>query len=726
MNTKIVQRLLIAFLFFSLVTLGFTQDQETSGTPPAPAPSQPETPAPALTPATSEIIKLADTGVEKDQLLSSVQNRKDRFDLNADDVIYLRDVGIENDVIDAMLRHDESISQTQTAPPPSVAAAPETARQPEPAPAPRTTVRPAQPETVYVQNAPTEVRYFYDDLSPYGTWVNIEDYGWAWQPNVVVVNHSWRPYTDHGQWIWTDGGWYWASDYSWGWAPFHYGRWLMRPHVGWVWFPDTTWGPSWVTWRTHESYCGWAPLPPGAFFDAGVGFRFRGAHVGLDFDFGLSSDWFTFTAFGNFRDRNLAARRLEPRQVNQFFGHTTVINNYYSGPNKVVINRGIGVDRVAAATRTKIEPVKIIAQSHPMRTGVAANRVVKDNTTVAVVRTELPKPKTGAIVAEKVTPDQKVVPRVPAVISTRTPTPKASASERIASAQKAARETTQEEATPGKEVAQSNKEMKEREQTRDRTTTSEGTVTRSKHEENAPSKNEVATTPKTAEPKESKSSSGSGESKASKSTPATVSERSAPVETERKNSDHEKDSNSDREKVTKQQSEPRESQRETTSTHSSSTRAAPASSTPQTERETVTARERSQPPSMERSRTPEMPTVSPRESASTQRDSGGGTPHGSWSRAPAPQRESSQTAAPAPLQEKRDFGDRNRDVVKPRDGNPPQAAVQPSRPSSPPPEARREAAPQAAPSPVAPAPGGNRDVSKRDKDKDKDQELARH
>ena len=91
--------------------------------------------------------------------------------------------------------------------------------------------------------------YFYNNLSPYGTWVSLEGYGWCWQPRAVVISHGWRPYCDGGHWVYTDAGWFWQSDYSWGWAPFHYGRWYQHPRCGWVWTPDRVWGPAWVTWR---------------------------------------------------------------------------------------------------------------------------------------------------------------------------------------------------------------------------------------------------------------------------------------------------------------------------------------------------------------------------------------------------------------------------------------------------------------------------------------------
>ena len=106
------------------------------------------------------------------------------------------------------------------------------------------------------------MNYFYDTLAPYGTWVQVDGYGRCWQPLVVVSEPGWQPYCDRGHWVYTDAGWYWMSDYSWGWAPFHYGRWFHHERFGWVWTPDTVWGPSWVTWRYSDDYCGWAPLPP--------------------------------------------------------------------------------------------------------------------------------------------------------------------------------------------------------------------------------------------------------------------------------------------------------------------------------------------------------------------------------------------------------------------------------------------------------------------------------
>src|SRR5580693_9341748 len=72
---------------------------------------------------------------------------------------------------------------------------------------------------------PQEVSYqsFYDELSPYGNWIDYPGYGYVWMPN---VGPEFKPYSSNGHWVFTDAGWTWASDYDWGWATFHYGRWF--------------------------------------------------------------------------------------------------------------------------------------------------------------------------------------------------------------------------------------------------------------------------------------------------------------------------------------------------------------------------------------------------------------------------------------------------------------------------------------------------------------------
>ena len=117
------------------------------------------------------------------------------------------------------------------------------------------------------QDAYIDVGTFYDDLEPYGDWVEMPDYGWGFAPR---VDRDWRPYT-RGQWIWTDYGWYWDSDEDFGWAAYHYGRWVNDRYYGWIWIPGTEWAPAWVSWRHGNGYSGWAPLPPRAIWRRKIG-----------------------------------------------------------------------------------------------------------------------------------------------------------------------------------------------------------------------------------------------------------------------------------------------------------------------------------------------------------------------------------------------------------------------------------------------------------------------
>jgi len=159
---------------------------------------------------------------------------------------------------------------------------------------------------------------FYDQLSPYGEWINDAEYGYVWVP---YAEDGFRPYYTNGYWAMTDYGNTWVSDYPWGWAVFHYGRWIYDSYYGWLWIPGTEWGPAWVSWRYGEGYYGWAPLSPGFNFS-----------VGFD-NYYCPDDWWVF----------LPPHYLyRPRYYNYWHGpegntiiirNTTIINNTYINPH---------------------------------------------------------------------------------------------------------------------------------------------------------------------------------------------------------------------------------------------------------------------------------------------------------------------------------------------------------------------------------------------------------
>jgi hypothetical protein len=62
-----------------------------------------------LSPWTAEIVKLAESGIEEDVVLSFIDN-SGLFNLGADQIIYLSDVGVSGRIINAMLQHDREVS----------------------------------------------------------------------------------------------------------------------------------------------------------------------------------------------------------------------------------------------------------------------------------------------------------------------------------------------------------------------------------------------------------------------------------------------------------------------------------------------------------------------------------------------------------------------------------------------------------------------------------------
>ena len=115
----------------------------------------------------------------------------------------------------------------------------------------------------------------YQELTRYGTWETIPDYGPVWYPASVPA--GWAPYR-FGHWVWIEPwGWTWIDDEPWGFAPFHYGRWLFY-RERWIWVPGAVephpvYAPALVAWIGGDGWSlslssgrvaavGWVPLGP--------------------------------------------------------------------------------------------------------------------------------------------------------------------------------------------------------------------------------------------------------------------------------------------------------------------------------------------------------------------------------------------------------------------------------------------------------------------------------
>lgn len=110
---------------------------------------------------------------------------------------------------------------------------------------------------------PPELDVYGSDFDENGRWIYMRDYGYVWNPTVVVS--GWAPYR-HGRWVWTRGDYVWVSYEPWGWAPYHYGRWAFSAGIGWFWVPPAVnavfWSPGFVAWIYTPTYVSWVPLAP--------------------------------------------------------------------------------------------------------------------------------------------------------------------------------------------------------------------------------------------------------------------------------------------------------------------------------------------------------------------------------------------------------------------------------------------------------------------------------
>ncbi|HTB06411.1 MAG TPA: DUF6600 domain-containing protein, partial [Bacteroidia bacterium] len=216
--------------------------------------------------------------------------------------------------------------QQQVAPPP------QPYQQPQPQVAP-----PPQPQ----QAAPVGYDQFYNELAPYGQWVNYGNYGYVWIP---AAGANFVPYSTAGHWEYTDNGWMWVSEYQWGWAPFHYGRWEFDAFYGWFWIPGNEWAPAWVSWRNCNGYYGWAPLGYGCGWDCNNVPESRFVFVNAQY----INDPYVYNHY-------------EPRDhYHDYYTRSNFINrNHYDQDNRVTYNGGPEPTEASRYTGSVISPVHI-------------------------------------------------------------------------------------------------------------------------------------------------------------------------------------------------------------------------------------------------------------------------------------------------------------------------------------------------------------------------------
>ena len=211
-------------------------------------------------------------------------------------------------------------------------------------------------------HATVDLGFFYDDLAPYGNWVERPHYGWVWRPHAVAS--QWRPY-ENGHWAWTDEGWTWITNEPYGWATYHYGRWYNDAGQGWEWVPGNEWAPAWVSWQGGGNYIGWAPLPPSV--------EFRAGRLAVS----LAADAYLFVPERRFLDPSVGRYAVPLGDRERIFRQTS---NYtdYQVVNRRVINQGVPVDRIQRVVGRRVPRYQIAETDGNQRhqgSRIAQNRV---------------------------------------------------------------------------------------------------------------------------------------------------------------------------------------------------------------------------------------------------------------------------------------------------------------------------------------------------------------
>ena len=212
------------------------------------------------------------------------------------------------------------------------------------------------------------LQVFYDELQPYGTWVQHAGYGYAWVPR---VDRGFVPYRTNGYWINTEYGNTWVSDYNWGWAPFHYGRWFYDDFYGWMWAPDTVWGPAWVVWRSGGGYYGWAPLMPGFGINVSVNYYNR-----------IPYHYWNFVPYRYITYRHVHMHCVPRTRVANVIHHTTIVNHHYTDNRRNTFFTGPSRSDIEKTNHSRVEVHKINERVRPGSSNV-------DRGTVSFYRPEI-------------------------------------------------------------------------------------------------------------------------------------------------------------------------------------------------------------------------------------------------------------------------------------------------------------------------------------------------
>jgi len=197
-------------LFLAVATIGLALSTMT-----AVAENSPANNAPTLSYGMPQILKLAQAKLGDDTLVAYIRNSRNSYDLNADQIIYLKQQGISENVIIAMLNQPRPAATPAPAQPAVQPSYPYTA---QPAPA---DVQSAPSPTVYVM--PNSQPYYYPSV--YSTYYSQPYFYPSYYPYYYYPHYGRSYYSYGSRYHYPYGGGY---HYPYG-GGYYYGRSFGRP-----------------------------------------------------------------------------------------------------------------------------------------------------------------------------------------------------------------------------------------------------------------------------------------------------------------------------------------------------------------------------------------------------------------------------------------------------------------------------------------------------------------
>jgi hypothetical protein len=168
---------------------------------------------PQFTPPAREVLKLIQSGVPDSVTLAYIANSTFNFNLSADNLINLQQMGISQTVSAAMLNRDKELGGNPGAAQPLQN--PSDTNAPGTADLTATADQSGALENQSVSGGLPANVYTY--LMSYGSWYDLPDCGWCWQPKPSLA----------------------PAAYPWGLAVLQYGSWIHDPSRGWFWIPGS-------------------------------------------------------------------------------------------------------------------------------------------------------------------------------------------------------------------------------------------------------------------------------------------------------------------------------------------------------------------------------------------------------------------------------------------------------------------------------------------------------